>query len=333
MADYYRLTTETKALMGLFNKHLTKVAERTLLAAPVLYSFSDKHPLPGRSGKTLFVPRHVSLNSLRHLSEGVPITACANSAGYYSATVSGYGDAKGYTDFLEMVREIPTTIQHDIQDMMTNSHLKIASLIRTQLCGSGTYVKPDGSTGTGLVTSTTSLKQRFLFDANTTLADKKAPRYADGCYWGEFSPFQIHDLFVSTSAGSQLGTYAFGGAGGFMENTEHGASMLEMAHVAKLGGVRIFESNGNPTLTGTAAVGAISADNSGFQAYVMGPGAVGAIDLATAKLRTYIKELGSAGTADPIDQLMTVGVKFYFAALQKDVDNRLVKTGSGKATL
>ena len=57
---------------------------------------------------------------------------------------------------------------------------------------------------------------------------------------------------------------------------------------------------------------------------------MGAIDLTTARLKSYIKELGSAGTSDPINQFMTVGVKFYFTALQKDT-NRFVMTASGKS--
>ena len=42
MADIYRKSTETNALMGLFNRHLTLVAERTLKNTPVLYEFADK---------------------------------------------------------------------------------------------------------------------------------------------------------------------------------------------------------------------------------------------------------------------------------------------------
>lgn len=330
MAAYYRKSTEANALMGLFNKHLTKVAERTLLATPVLYEFADKHPLPGKSGKTLFVPRHVSSNSMRAITEGTVLTPCSNSAGYYSATVAGYGDVKGYTDFLEMVREIPTTIQHDIQDMMTNGGLKVDSLLRAQLSApalSGSFVSPDGSTAFGSIQATTALKQRFLFDANTTLAAANAPRYGDGFYWGAFHPRQVHDLFISTSGGSQLATYGFRNS--FLENTEEGAQKLMRATIGTLGGIRVFETTATPKLGNNEGAMSAVAAASGYQAYVMGPGALGAIDLATAKLRTYIKQLGSAGTADPVDQLMTVGVKFYFAALKKDT-NRFVMTASGK---
>jgi len=298
--------------MGLFNKHLTKIAERTLIDTPVLYEFADKHPLPGKSGKTLFVPRHISQDVIQPLTEGTPVTICSTSAGYYSATVAGYGGAIGYSDFLEMVREIPTTITHDIEDMMKNSSNKVDSLIRTQLCGtslSGRFVSPDGSTTFGSVKATTSLKQRFLFDAYTVLDSGNTPMYSDGFYWGAFHPRQIHDLFVNTSAGGTvLGA-------GYMELTDAGASKLERATIGALGGVRIFKTTNTPKLGNNGGAMSAAAAVSGYQAYVMGPGAVGAVDLATSRLKSYIKEPGSAGTGDPIDQRMTVGVKFYFAAL------------------
>lgn len=329
MANIYMKTSQTNAVMGWFNKHLTLVAERTLKNTPVLYEFADKHPLPGGSGKTLFVPRHISQDTIAALTEGTPVSICSNSAGYYSATVVGYGAARGYTDFLEMVREVPTTITHDIEDMMRDAGNKIDSLLRVQLCGvafsATNYVAPDGATGYGSVASATNLKQRFLFDANTTLASNKAPRYSDGCYWGAFHPRQIHDLFINTSAGgTNLGIDNVN----WLEGTETGVKAIQRAMIGKLGGIRIFETTNTPTIiNGTSISGAAS--SSGFQAYVMGPGAIGAIDLSTAKLRSYVKALGSAGTADPIDQLMTVGVKFYFAPLKKDT-NRFVYTASGK---
>lgn len=329
MANYFRQTGETGALMGLFNRHLTLVAERTLKNTPVLYEFADKHPLPGGSGKTLFVPRHVSQDTIAALTEGTAVSICSNSAGYYSATVVGYGAARGYTDFLEMVREVPTTITHDIEDMMRDAGNKIDSLLRVQMCGvafsATNYVQPDGSTAYGSIKSTTVMKQRFLFDANTTLASNNAPRYKDGLYWGAFHPRAVHDLFVNTSAGgTNLGTANVS----WLEDTESGVEAIKQAMIGHLGGVRIFETTNSPVQICAQMMSGI-AGASGFQAYVMGPGAIGAIDLSTAKLRSYIKGLGSAGTSDPIDQLMTVGVKFYFAPLAKDT-NRWVYTGSGK---
>lgn len=320
----YTPTTGTGNTWGLFGKHLTKEAERTLIDVPVLYEFADKHPLPGKSGKTIFVPRHLSFDNIVGLTEGTALGPSATCAAYYSATVAGYGGVRGYSDFLEFIREIPTTITNDINDMMKYSGNKIDSLLRTQVCadGSATFVSPDGSTASGSVLTTTALKQRFLFDAYATLAGENVPMYSDGFYWGAFHPRVIHDLFVNTSAGGTvLGA-------GYMELTDVGASKLERCTIGALGGVRVMKTTNCPRLGTSTAIGGFSADNSGYQSFVMGPGALGAIDLSTARLKAFVKPPGSGGTSDPIDQLMTAGVKFYFAPIKKDI-TRVVRTASG----
>jgi N4-gp56 family major capsid protein len=310
--------------MSLFNRYLRKVAEQTLYATPVLYEFSKKAPLPGNAGKTIFIPKHYGRNGIRALSETKTskILTCATSTHYYSATVAGYGDARSYSDFLVAIKEIPTVLEDDIRSMTEFAGQKVDSLIRTQICGAGNWVSPDGSTANTDVIETTQLKQRFLFDAYSTLAGLNCPKYSDGSFWGAFHPHAIHDLFVGTSSGStNLGA-------GFMELTDLGAKKLENATIGKLAGVRVVETTSVPKIAN--GVGGISEGaNSGYASFVMGPGAVGAVDLQNSKLQTIIKGLGSAGTADPVNQEMTAGVKFYFAAVAMDTTNRLVRTASG----
>jgi len=320
--------TSTNTVMSLFNRHLQKRSEKSLRDTVVLYELCDKHPLPGRAGKTIFVPKHIARDSIVALTEGTILGTSATSAHFYSATVAGYGDARSYSDFLVMIHEIPTMISDDVAGMTRDAGLFIDRLLANQFSGAGTYVAADGSTPTGSVKSTTQLKQSFLFSANTTLKSNKAPTFNDGSYAGVFHPRQTYDLFVATSGGmSQLGATPRGGS--FMENTELGARKLEMATIGKLGNVRIFE-NTNAAPDKIDNSGAVSAEHSGYHAYVFGPGAVGAVDLATARLKTFIKPVGSAGASDPINQKMTAGVKFYFAAIAKDTTNRIVHTASGK---
>lgn len=316
--------TSTNTVFSLYGKHLQKRAEKTLFLTPVLYEFADKHPLPGKSGTTIFIPRSIQKNQIIALSEGTPIGPSATSAHYYSGTVAGYGGAKRYSDFLVAVHEIPTMISNDIEGMTKYAGYKIDSLILGAISAGGTYVAPDGSTGTGSVKAATNLKQRFLFDAATTLDSVGTPTYGDGFYWGAFHPRAVHDLFVNTSSGA---TQLFG-TNTFLQNTEEGARMLKKGMMGELGGVRIWKSNHSGKAV--FAAGGMSASNSGHMAFVMGPGAVGAVDLATSRLRTYVKPFGSAGADDPVDQKMTAGVKFYFTAVAMDTTNRLIKTASGK---
>jgi len=337
-----RSTTSTNAVMSLFNRHLQKRSEKSLREVPVLAELFDKRPLPGKSGTTMFVPRHIARNAIRALTEGTPIVTCATSAHYYSGTVVGYGDARAYSDFLVMVHEIPTMISDDIDFMSRDAGLKIDDLCRTAISaraysaetgGHNTFISPDGTTASGSVKSTTSLKQNALFETNTSLHSDNAPLYADGLYHGVFHPRQTYDLFISTSAGSQLTKLAADSAKhtSFLENTEFGAKKLERATIGVLGNIRVIENTNAPkTVNGGTAAAGISASNSGYVAYVMGPGAAAAVDLSTARLKTYMKALGSAGTTDPIDQEMTAGVKFYFVAIGMDVRNRMRSIPSGK---
>jgi N4-gp56 family major capsid protein len=312
--------TGTNTLRSLFNDHLDKRSEKSLFETPVLYEFSDKRPLPGKSGTTMFVPRHIARNSGGELTEGTIISPSATSAHYYSGTVVGYGDAKSYSDFLVMVHEIPTMISDDVSAMAQYAGYYIDERLASRLCAAGTWVSPDGSTAVDLITTTTGMKQRFLFDSNTLLKAQACPTYNDGLYWAAVAPQHAHDLFVNTSAGgTTLG-------GGFLELTELGARKLERATIGNLGGIRVVESNRLPRKVG---VGGMSAKNSGYQAFVMGPGTVASVDLATARLKTFIKGFGEAGIYDPIDQGMTAGLKLYYTAIAMDTGNRLARTVAG----
>jgi len=338
MADSTSLTTSQ--LMKLYNNHLDKRSEKSLRSAPVLYELFDKRPLPGKSGVTMFVPRHIARNAIRALTEGTPIVTCATSAHYYSGTVKGYGDARSYSDFLVMVAEIPTMISDDIDYMSRDAGLYIDNLCRTAISakaysaetgGHNTFIQPDGATTSGLVVETTQLKQTALFEINTSLATDNAPTYADGMYAGVFHPRQTYDLFISTSAGSQMTKdvkLSLTSHPSFLESTEFGAQKLARATMGVLGNIRIIENTNAPKTA--HAVGGLSASNSGYIAYIMGPGGAAAVDLQTARLKTFLKPLGSAGTTDPLDQEMTAGVKFYFVAVGMDIRNRIRSTASGK---
>ena len=307
-------------LMKLFSKHLDKRSEKTLIDMPVLYEFADKRPLPGKSGSTMFVPRHIARNGITALTEFSIVTPSGTSAHYYSGTVAGYGDAKKYSDFLVSIAEVPTMISDDINAMTQYAANKVDSLIITQLCGAGTWVSPDGATANTDVIETTALKQRFLFDARATLGSKNAPKYSDGYYWAAITPEGNHDLFVNTSAGNELGSHLY--------RTDVGASKLQRATIGVLGGVRVLETT-NFTKLANGAGGISEGANSGYQGFVMGPGAVAAVDLTTARLKSFIKNFGQAGIYDPIDQVMTAGIKFYFCSIAMDTSNRLVRTAYG----
>jgi len=341
MGDYG--TTAKVATMALYGRHLVKRAQEGLFGATLLPMLGNQIPLPGHAGREIFIPKDYPLNRIKALTEGTPIGVCPPSGHYYTGCVVGYGDARGYGDFLVSIHEVPSMVSNDIATMSRYLGYKYDSLCRVQLCAvEDVWVSPDGGAttqgGATGVHSTTSLTQRFLFDASTTLASNDAPTYSDGNYVGVFHPRATHDLFVSTSAGSQLGKglqTTAGGAGSFLELTEAGVGKLERASLGVLGRIRILESTRCPVRRGgsdqgTASIAGLESGESGVQAFVFGPGAYAAVDLENQRPKVFLKGFGSGGTYDPINQLSTAGIKGYFTAIAMDTANRLVRTCSGK---
>ena len=338
-------TVTTSKIDQWFTKHLTKKAERILHGTPVLYSFAAKYPLPGGKGSTLIVPKKVAADAatIAALSETTAVTKRAVTGGSYTATVAGYGDAVEYSDFLDLINETPDMLVADVEEMTQGAADKIDDLLATELSENGEFLEPDGTTGAGSVTATTPLTQGFFFRAAAKLRQRKVQAYPDGYYWAVVSPTQEHDLFINTTVSGAAGDNFVLGAG-YMELTDVGAERLKMAHIGHIGGCRVFSSAVSArAIDGTHAD--MAASNDGYEAFVMGQKALGAVDLKTARLRVYRKGLGSAGTEDPIDQFMTVGVKFYFAGMGMRIADpaslgsdhesfaALIRTASGANTI
>lgn len=316
----------------LFNQHLHKRAVNALYGQAILYEQGDPKPLPGGSGTSFSIPKYVGANNLAALTESAVVTTTSAAMSNYTGTVSGFGEARKYSDFIMYANQIPQWISDEIYDMTQNAKKKLDEIAISVLSASGvgTYVKPDGSTALLSTVSTTTLKQRALFDANSKLAGNDAIPYADGTWHGVFHPNQIHDLFVGAAASgtalTQLGA-------GYMDDTDIGAKNLERASIGVLGNVRIYQSTwGSQAVTSAGGLMSAASNVSGYQAFILAPGAFAKVDLATARLKTYWKPAGSAGTADPIDQFSTAGVKFYATAVAMDTAKRLVKVVSGNST-
>ena len=321
----------------LWNQHLYKRAVNALYGQAVLYEQGDPRPLPGGSGHTLSIPKYVGSDGMGALTENAAVTTGSVAMSNYTGTIAGYGEARKYSDFVMYVNEIPQFVSDEIHDMTQNARKQLDDLAIAVLSASGigAYIKPDGATAIYSSINTTVLKQRALFDANSTLAGANANPYSDGTWHGVFHPNQVHDLFVGAAAsGTPLGEYG----AGYLEATEIGAKALEKASIGVLGNVRIYQTTwGSQAVTSVGGLMSAASGAAGHQAFILAPGAFAKVDLATARLKTYWKPAGSAGTADPIDQFSTAGVKFYATAVAMDVGTtaapkRLVKVVSGNGT-
>jgi N4-gp56 family major capsid protein len=316
----------------LYVTHLNKRAVNALYGQAVLYEQGDPKPLPGGSGTTMNIPKYVGADNISALTEGTLLAPTSAPMAVYSGTVSGFGEVRAYSDFLMAVNEIPQFISDEINDMVMYARKKLDEIAIGVLSGSnvGKTISPDGSTAATAVTSVKTLKQRALFDANSTLAAANAQPYADGTWHGVFHPNQIHDLFVSTSG---LNTGNMGA--GYMEDTDIGAKKLERASIGILGNVKVYQSTwGSQAITSSDTY--FSGGGGGYKAFIMGPGAFAKVDLASARLKTYWNP-AKASTYDTIEQVSTAGVKFYATAVAMDTGTqaapkRLVKVTSGGST-
>ena len=306
-------------------EHLDMRAQRALYGNPILTEMGDPYPLPAGEGYNMYIPVHVSQNLWRPLTEFTITGASGTSASNYQVTVGGYADARKYSDFWRIVNSLPSQIPNDIDDMMRYGTKQIDDITRAKISGQGNQVPADGSTLSNVRTAT-NLKARAIFHAGTKLADLNAPTFDDGLYRGVIKPSQAFDLFTNLSGGTSIGDY--------LVNTDVGASKLERATVGALGRVRVMESTWSPrTYTGVGATSAAggSVGASVVEAYFAGRGAFAVVDLQTARLQVIVHPPGSAGSSDPVDQVGTVGAKFYFGAGAMDTTNRLVRIVSGNS--
>jgi hypothetical protein len=317
----------------LFVTHLHKRAVNALYGQAILYEQGDKKPLPGGAGTTMIIPKYVGGDNISALTEGEILAPTSAAMSSYTGTVAGYGEVRAYSDFIMAVNEIPQYISDEINDMTMYARKKLDKLAVAQLSASGntaTYIKPDGVTARTSVVNTTVLKQRALFDANSTLAANDANPYPDGTFHGVFHPNQIHDLFVAvaTSGGST------GMVGGAMENTDVYAKKLERASLGVLGNIKVYQSTWGTEALGSAEAyySSASSTGTGYLAFIMAPGAFASVDLATSRLKTYWKPATTGGNYDAIEQVHKAGVKFYACAVAMDTANRLCRTSSGDGT-
>lgn len=316
----------TSFVLRTLKEHLSMRAQRALYGKPVLTEMGDKYPLPKGEGFNMYIPKHTSQNLWRELTEFTVLSqanASGTSAGRYTVTVAGYADIRKYSGFWRIVNSLPSQIPNDIDDMMRYGTKKIDDLTRAKISGLGTQVAADGSTLANVRTAT-NLKARAIFHAGMKLADNNAPEYSDGLYRGVIRPAQAFDLFTNLSGGTSIGDY--------IVNTDVGANKLERLTVNVLGRVRVMESTWSPrSYTGVAATSAagLSVGATGYEAYFTGQGAFACTDLATARLETIVHPPGSSGTYDAVDEIGTVGCKFYYGAGAMDTTNRLVRVVSG----
>jgi N4-gp56 family major capsid protein len=196
-------------------------------------------------------------------------------------------------------------IVESAQDLLAyRAALSIDTLIRNQIHGNVTTQYAGGAVSELAVTAVVSAADvRKAVKTLKTVGTK--PFDAD--FRGLVHTATAYDLMSDTAVG------------GFLDVNKYTDKMpMLKGEIGKLWGVRFMESPNVQTGVNSVPVPT-------YRNYIVGKGAIGCVDLAgKMNIETFRKPLGSAGAADPINQISTVGHKFWMVSKVLDA-NRAVE--------
>jgi N4-gp56 family major capsid protein len=264
----------------------------------------EKKKMPGRSGNNVTWTRYNNLAaSTTPLSPGVIPAAINMSAAQIKATPDQYGDFITLSDAIEL-KAIDPVVESAQELLAYRAALSIDTLIRNQLHGNVTTQYAAGAGSEAAVTAVVSAADvRKAVKTLKTVGTKPF----DSDFRGLVHNATAYDLMSETAVG------------GFIDITKYtDKTPMLKGELGKLWGVRFMESPNVQTGTNSAPVPT-------YRNYIVGKGAIGMVDLAgNLNVKTFRKPLGSAGSADPIDQISTVGHKFWMVTKVLDM-NRAVE--------
>lgn len=321
----------TTAIASLLGQFYDKLFLDNLYKDLYFYNFGDRKRIPPGSGKIVYFQRYVKLaaSNTTSLTDGTILGTCVLSATRLAATAAGHGIAVKHSDFLIMTA-LSDVVADSVNECSKALALKVDNVTRAAISAAGNLLGAS-SLATIKVKATTAARVTDFIRATTKLRSLDAKTFPDTNFVSITHPNVLHDVMTQgNSAGAAPGSWI--DVNKYATNDTVGR--IYRGEVGKIYGVRFVMSTNIPRLLGSAAnsatTGLSGVGGSGYNTFIFGPGAYGVVDLDGGSAKTFIKQLGSAGTADPINQHATVGAKVYFAAVNLDATNRLVRLASGK---
>jgi N4-gp56 family major capsid protein len=276
--------------------------------------WADKKEMPKNSGKTIEFTRyeHLTGTPLTPLAEGVVGNGRPITTTKMTATPLQYGSFVSVSDELVLTKIDPD--MKEINDILAyEASLVIDTLIRNalhanvliQYCG-GVLAENDALLG--VVTAAELRKAVKTLKVNNTKA------FSDG-FAALVHPATSFDLQSDTAAGGWLDINKYTTTGPAYKG-----------EVGKLYSTRVNES----TNVEAGAYGNLGSTT--YRNFIFSKGAYALVDLAgKAKPQTFYKQLGSSGVADPLDQLATVGYKFWHVTKVLDANRAIELIGKSNA--
>lgn len=267
----------------------------------------EKKKMPGRSGNNVTWTRYDNFAAnTSALTAGVIPSAINMSAAQLDATPLQYGDFITLSDAIEL-KSIDPIVESAQELLAYRAALSIDTLIRNALHGNVTTQYAAGAVSEAAVTA--AIAASDIRKAAKTLKTV-GTRPFDSDFRGLVHTATAYDLMSDTVAGGFLDVHKY----------TTSAPMLK-GEIGKLWGVRFMESPNVQTGTNGSAA-------TTYRNYIVGKGAIGMVDLAGMNnVKTFRKPLGSAGSADPIDQISTVGHKFWMVTKVLDANRAIELIG------
>lgn len=268
----------------------------------------EKKKMPGKSGNKVTWTRYNNLaaNTTPIQSAVIP-AATSMSAMQLDATPLQYGDFITMSDAIEL-KAIDPIVEAAQELLAYRAALSIDTLIRNQLHGNVTTQYASGAVSENAVTAVVSAAD--VRKAAKTLKTVGTKPF-DSDFRGLLHTATAYDLMSESVAGAFLDIHKY----------TTSAPMLK-GEIGKLWGVRFMESPNVQTGVNGSAV-------TTYRNYIVGKGAIGCVDLAgKMNIETFRKPLGSAGSADPINQISTVGHKFWMVSKVLDADRAVELIGT-----
>ncbi len=269
----------------------------------------EKKKMPKASGNNVTWTRYDNFAAnTSALSPGVIPAAINMSAAQLSATPLQYGDFITLSDAIEL-KSIDPIVESAQELLAYRAALSIDTLIRNQLHGNVTTQYASAAVSESAVTAVVAASD--LRKAAKTLKTVGTKPMVGSDFLGLFHTASVYDLMSESVAGGFIDTHKY---------TEPGPILK--GEIGKLWGIRIMESpNVQTGVNGSAATT--------YRNYIVGKGAIGMVDLAgMLNVKTFRKPLGSAGSADPIDQISTVGHKFWMVTKVLDANRAIELIGT-----
>lgn len=270
---------------------------------------TEKKKMPARSGNNVTWTRYANFSAnTSPLSPGVIPAAINMSAAQISATPEQYGDFITLSDAIEL-KSIDPVVESAQELLAYRAALSIDTLIRNQLHANVTTQYASGAVSEAAVTAVVTaadLRKAVKTLKTVGTKPKEGPNFV-----GLFHTASMYDL-MSESA-----------VGGFLDTTKYtDKEPILKGEMGRIWGIKLLESpNVQTGLNGSSVTT--------YRNYIVGKGAIGMVDLAgNLNVKTFRKPLGSAGAADPIDQISTVGHKFWMVTKVLDADRAIELIGT-----